>query len=109
MFRAIYCRSYHFLIHGSTRLILDRIGLPKKTETYFFFQIDDLRVREFRTQLAHFATLVTTAAQVEDDRKKIARNKKDAADKKREPQLLKMSGVNLAFSHKGLVKVGRIV
>jgi len=89
------------------RLTLDRAGgLPKKTETYFFFQIDNARVHEFRTQLTQLVPLITTTAQVLSDRAKITQNKNDAADKKVAPPLLTMSGLNLSFTHKGLVQVG---
>lgn len=81
-------------------------GLPKKTETFVFFQIDEYRVHEFRRQLARLVPLITTNAQVLNDLEKIAQNKKDAVERKVVPPLLKMSGVNLAFTHKGLVKMG---
>jgi Dyp-type peroxidase family len=81
-------------------------GLPKKTETFVFFQIDEYRIHEFRRQLARLVPLITTNAQVLNDREKIAQNKKSAVEQKVVPPLLKMSGVNLAFTHKGLVKMG---
>ena len=95
-------------LSNSTCLILDsscssRVGgLPKITETYFFFQIDDHRVHEFRLQLAKLIPLITTTAQVLDDRKKLAGNKTGAGEEKK---LIRMSGVNIAFTQKGLVKV----
>jgi hypothetical protein len=65
--------------------------------------------------------LITTTAQVMNDQKKIAHHKKSVASKygtqehletsdgqeKLTPELLEMSGINLAFSMKGLEKVGR--
>jgi hypothetical protein len=45
------------------RLILHRVGPPKKTETCFFFWNDDARVNDFRQHLINFVPLVTTAAQ----------------------------------------------
>ena len=89
----------------SSRLILNRPGLPKKTQTYFFFQIDHARVHEFRIQLAHLVPLITTTNQVIEDQEKIAQHKKSAKDDK---HLLKLSGVNIVFSQKGLAQVSLI-
>ena len=80
-------------------------GLPKKTQTYFFFQIDDLRVQEFRAQLAHLIPSITTTAQVKENRSRITQYKKDHAAGKVNQALLEISGVNLAFSQNGLRKV----
>jgi Dyp-type peroxidase family len=81
-------------------------GLPKKTETFFFFQIDDGKVDEFRAQLAQLIPLIRTAAQALDDHKRIRKSQKDAEHKKEPKPLLKLSGVNIAFSHSGLKKLG---
>jgi hypothetical protein len=75
-----------------------RSGLPKKTQTYFFFQITDVKL--FRSQLVQFTPLVKTVAQVLKDRKAIEDHKK-----KGDGTLLTMTGVNIAFSHIGFVKV----
>lgn len=80
-------------------------GLPKRTQTFFFFQINKDRVQDFRTQLVQLAPLITTTAQVIKDRAKIDENKKQAADSNAKPDLVKLVGVNIAFSHKGLVQV----
>jgi hypothetical protein len=54
--------------------------------------------------------LITSTAEVLDDqRKQLVQNKKDAAEKKITPPLLKMCGVNISFSTKGLKKVGQAV
>ncbi|RDB22012.1 Peroxidase 2 [Hypsizygus marmoreus] len=74
-------------------------GLPKKTQSYFFFQITN--VTSFRSQLLQVAPLVTTVAQVLKDRKAIEDHKK-----KGNTTLLTMVGVNIAFSHKGLATIG---
>ena len=87
-------------------LICLRIGLPKKTQTYLFFQIDANRVNEFRKQLAQLIPLISTSAQLTSDRQKIAENKKSAAEKNLAVSLLKLSGLNISFSQKGLVQVG---
>ncbi|KAG6841173.1 hypothetical protein C0991_001098 [Blastosporella zonata] len=71
-------------------------GLPKKTQTYFFFQITNVKV--FRSQLSHFVPLVKTTAQVLKDRKDIEDHKRNG-----DKTLIKMVGVNIAFSHKGFV------
>lgn len=82
------------------------VGLPKKTQTYFFFQIDNLRVHDFRKQLVKLIPLITTTAQAIVDQEKIAQHKKSTAQGKGAPPLLKLSGVNLVFSHKGLLQLG---
>ena len=82
------------------------MGLPKKTQTYLFFQIESARVHDFRVRLGKLLPLITTAAQVTEDLKKIASHKKKAAEDKTTPSLLEMSGVNIVFSHKGLLELG---
>ncbi|KAF5375843.1 hypothetical protein D9615_008174 [Tricholomella constricta] len=74
-------------------------GLPKKTQTYFFFQITDARL--FRSQLVEFTPLVKTVAQVIKDRKAI-----DDHKRKGDKTLITMVGVNIAFSHKGFAFMG---
>lgn len=73
-------------------------GLPKKTQTFLFFQIDKNRVKDFRTQLGQFVPLITTTAQAIKDREKIKEGRGQG--------LLKLSGVNVAFSQKGLGLLG---
>lgn len=105
MFKATFCELYSSILSGH-KLILSRSkGLPKKAETFLFFQIDDAKVQEFRSQLANLIPLITTAAQALDDQKKILQSKHDAAHKKVAYPLLKLSGVNVAFTHSGLRKV----
>ena len=79
-------------------------GLPKKVQHYLLFQIDD-DVTAFRKRLGLLIPLITTTAQVQDDRAKIAANKEAAAKEGKAPELLKLSGVNIAFSQSGLDKV----
>jgi hypothetical protein len=81
-----------------TNIPSNRSGFPKKTETYFFFQVTN--VKNFRSQLVKFAASVKTAAQVLKDRQDI-----DDRKKKGDKTLIPMSGINIAFSHKGLAKV----
>lgn len=91
-------------IYRSILTIL-RAGLPSKTQTYYFFLIDQARVKEFRKQLAHLVPLITTTAQAFHFRKTISQEKSDAAKRGVPGPLLKLGGVNIAFSHKGLQKV----
>lgn len=93
--------------YRSSRTHFHRAGLPKKTQTYFFFLIDESRVQAFRRQLALLIPLITTTAQVFSHHEKISQNKKDAVGRGVSPSLLKISGVNIVFSQKGLVKVGQ--
>ena len=88
------------------RLILGRVGLAKKTLTYFFFRIDPARVQDFRKQLGHLVPLITTTAQVQEHKEKIAKNKHSSKERGVAPEILKLAAVNMLFSHKGLVKVG---
>lgn len=67
--------------------------------------IDQSRVQEFRKQLAHLIPLITTTSQVLGNRKTITQEKTDAAKRGVPPPLLKISGVNIVFSHTGLKKV----
>ncbi|KUJ16039.1 Dyp-type peroxidase [Mollisia scopiformis] len=78
-------------------------GLPKKFEAYWFLQIRDDRVKEFRCNLYKLLPLITSAAQAMRDQDQIDHWKRSSPP---EGQLLKLSGVNISFSHKGLVKMG---
>nr|WAW38308.1 DyP-type peroxidase [Cyanosporus caesius] len=80
-------------------------GLPKKTQTYIFFQIDD-DTAAFRAQLAQLIPLITTTTQVQQDRREIAASKAAAIEDNIAPPIIELSGVNIAFSHSGLVKTG---
>ena len=91
------------------KLTILRAGLPSKTQTYYFFVIDQSRIKQFRQQLAHVIPLITTTAQVFDHRKTIHHEKSDAQKRGVPPPLLKISGFNIVFSHKGLKKVSQAV
>ena len=80
-------------------------GLPKKTEDFLFFTIDNGKVKEFRAQLANLVPLIRTAAQALDDQKKIGQSQKDAKQQGTDKPLLKLSGVNIAFTQAGLTLV----
>ena len=73
-----------------------RIGVPKKVEIYYFFNIDGKRVDDFRKHLGTLVPSVTTTAKLIEIRKKIADNKSNNGG------LLKIFGISIAFSHTGL-------
>ena len=73
----------------------NRAGLPKKTQTYFCFQIISAKVNSFRTQLIRLLPMITTTPQVMSEQDNIANVKKQGHG------LLKLSGVNIVFSRKG--------
>ncbi|KAJ3480770.1 dyp-type peroxidase [Meripilus lineatus] len=95
----------------STPLDLDNIqgdilvGLLKKTETFYFFQISD-DVNAFRTQLSQLAPLITSTTAAMDHRKTVSQSKKDALAQGREPPVVPIAGLNIAFSQSGLTKMG---
>lgn len=100
-FKETYCES--ILIHDNVpHLIIGSVGLPKKFEAYWFLQINDDHVNDFRTQLNELVPLVTSTADGFRDLAKIAHHKRDSSGRH---TLLKLSGVNIAFSQKGLAKV----
>ncbi|KAK0470216.1 peroxidase TAP [Desarmillaria tabescens] len=78
-------------------------GLPKKTETCLFFQITKTSL--FKAHLKLFIPLIKTTAQVISDRKAIDGLKK-VTSPGQTPILLPMVGVNIAFSHFGVDKLG---
>lgn len=90
-------------------LTLFSISLPKRHESFIFFQINDDEVLKFRQELSNLILLITTAAEVK-------RNLQDVVDHKKrhkgqgsqapiENELLTITGVNIAFSYPGLRKV----
>lgn len=81
-------------------LTLLRLGLPKKTQTFSFFRIDDKHVTDFRTQLLHLLPLITSSTDATGHRERIARHKRN-----KDAGLLSITGVNVAFSSRGLQKV----
>ncbi|KAF9524199.1 peroxidase TAP [Crepidotus variabilis] len=74
-------------------------GLPKKTQYYIFFKIQD--AAKFRSDLAHFIPLIKTVAQVLKDRDDI-----DDHKRRGQPGLIPLVGVNISISHFGFVKLG---
>lgn len=81
--------------------IIYRSGLPKKTQFYIVFDIVD--VAKFRKDLNKFIPLIKTVAGVLKDRQAIDDHKKQKL-----PGLVPLTGVNIAFSHLGFVKVSKI-
>lgn len=83
------------------------VGLPKRAQQYIIFQIGS-NVSGFKQALAQLLPLITTTTQAMQNRAAIAANKKAAEEQGKTPELLKMSGVNIAFSHAGLAAVSRL-
>jgi len=79
-----------------------REGLPKKGETFLFFRIVKDRIGSFCSNLHELTPLITSAAQVQNDRARIIEEKKKAADGGTHPVILDITGVNIAFSQKGI-------
>ncbi|KAF8884655.1 hypothetical protein BD779DRAFT_1612092 [Infundibulicybe gibba] len=79
-------------------------GLPKKTETYYFFQINN--VPTFRSQLLQFEKLVKSVAQTLKDREEIEKHRRHNPATGHKPHVIPMVGVNISFSQFGLVKMG---
>ncbi|KAE8357036.1 hypothetical protein BDV28DRAFT_144699 [Aspergillus coremiiformis] len=80
-------------------------GLPKRFETFLFFQIR--KPEEFRTHLKSFADSITTAEKVIEMRKVICQEQDDADMKGRIRQLKPLPGRNIAFSSTGLEALGK--
>ncbi|OJT05279.1 Peroxidase 2 [Trametes pubescens] len=77
------------------------VGLPKRVQQYIIFQIGN-NVAGFKQGLTQLLPLITTTTQAMRNRAAIAANKKAAQEQGKTPELLRMSGVNIAFSHAGL-------
>jgi len=77
-----------------------RSGLPKKTQFYTFFDVTD--TKKFRVDLNKFIPLIKTVDGVLKDRDAI-----DDHKRKKLPGLVRLVGVNIAFSHKGFAKVSQ--
>jgi len=106
VFKEISCKNKSAYLHSLVNSSSDRIGgLPKKSEIFFFFQMNEDKVQDFRKQLAQLVPLITSSAQVKKDREQIDKNKTAPQDPKSPPPLLKLSGVNLSFTQKGLTLV----
>ncbi|KDR71616.1 hypothetical protein GALMADRAFT_143869 [Galerina marginata CBS 339.88] len=79
-------------------------GLPKKTETLYFFQITD--AVKFREDLKKIIPLVKSVAQVLKDREEIEKHKRGHGLHGFRSILIPLVGVNISFSHFGFKKLG---
>ncbi|KAI9693742.1 MAG: hypothetical protein M1822_003013 [Bathelium mastoideum] len=86
-------------------------GLPKQTQSFFFFQINE--VDAFRSNLSNLVPLITSAQQTQSNISEIRQFKiknniqVDAGDGEVvHPDVVTVSGVNIAFSATGLQKIG---
>ena len=78
---------------------ISRVGLPKKTQTYFFFQIIPGKESTFSSQLNQLIPLITNASEAQRQLDMIAGAKHHGKG------LLKLSGINIGFSRKGFTAV----
>ena len=108
--RPLQCARRYLVSHASLsisrlELKLYRLGLPKKGETFFFFKINDWSIHNFCKQLGDLLPRITTAIEVQDDQARIAKEQKRARLEGTDSQILDMTGVNIAFSQRGLLQV----
>jgi Dyp-type peroxidase family len=80
------------------------VGLPKKTQTYAFYQIAN--ATEFRKRLSALIPFITTSTQAQGHKELIKQIKASTAQHNAPPPILKLAGINIAFSHNGLHKLG---
>jgi hypothetical protein len=80
-------------------ILLD--GLPKRVESFFFFQIADGHVKDFCRNLKGVANDISHVDNTAQMRQDIGNNK----SARREGDLVEMAGANISFSWKGLQKV----
>jgi len=73
-------------------------GFPKKTETFVFFEIE--HANDFRTHLINLVPCIASAADVNRARDDIDKHKKKSGG------LLPLAFLNIAFSSRGLKKLG---
>lgn len=87
----------HKWLHHSVASFF-RLGFPKRAEDFIFFAVNDAAA--FKKNLGQLIPLITTTAQVQQERKDIC-NHKDL----NKPGLVKCLGINIAFAKQGLSKV----
>lgn len=80
---------------------MNREGLGKKHETFFFFRIKAGKESAFRDDLRSFIPLVTSTTEAKEFHHKIREHKKEAAKHGRPHPTIDNSAVNIAFSQKG--------
>jgi hypothetical protein len=90
-----------------------RFGLPKQTQSFFFFQINE--ADSFRKDLTDLVPLITSAQQTQSNITKIRQVKvrqglvKTAGDGETvHNDVVSVSGVNIAFSATGLRQVSHV-
>ncbi|KAI8946060.1 Dyp-type peroxidase [Xylaria longipes] len=76
-------------------------GLAKKNQTFFFFSIKANQASRFRDDLARLIPSITTTTQARAFHDAIKKAKNENSR-----ELIKNHGVNIAFSHKGLLALG---
>ncbi|KAH8164444.1 dyp-type peroxidase [Xylaria polymorpha] len=81
-------------------------GLGKKNQIFFFFRVKAGQASNFRDDLRSFIPLVTTTTQAKKFHQTIKDGKKQATEQGKPFPLIENSGVNVAFSKKGLVALG---
>lgn len=86
---------------STTNNASQRSGLPKKAETFFFFEIDK-NVAAFRTRLHKVVPLIASDKSVSSGREKIAAHRKGHSG------FLSLAFANISFSSKGLQKVSSL-
>ena len=77
-------------------ILLD--GLPKRVESFFFFQIADGHVKDFCRSLKNIANDISHVDNTAQMRQDIG----DGKSARKEGDLVAMAGANIAFSWKGL-------
>ncbi|KAI0204929.1 Dyp-type peroxidase [Astrocystis sublimbata] len=81
-------------------------GLGKKNQCFFFFRLKAGQASHFRNHLRSFVPVITTTIQAKKFHETIKAAKKEAANQGKQCALIENSGVNIAFSKKGLVALG---
>jgi hypothetical protein len=80
-------------------ILLD--GLPKRVESFFFFQIADGHIKDFCRSLKQVANDISHV----DDTAQMRQEIGDGKATRKEGDLVEMAGANIAFTWKGLQKV----
>jgi hypothetical protein len=84
-------------------ILLD--GLPKRVESFFFFQIVDGRANDFCRSLKQVAKEIAHVGNTAQMRQGIS----DGKTARKEGDLVEMAGANISFSWKALQKVSKSV
>lgn len=84
---------------------INREGLGKKNEAFFFFRVKAGQGRGFREDLRSLIPLVTTTTEAKKFHQSIKESKAAATKQGKPGPLIENSGVNISFSQKGLVAV----